>query len=244
MHDIADLRVLLIDDDAGVRARVRDGLVAHGMTVDEAADGEQGLVSAFLHPPDLVILDLMLPGMTGLAVLECLRAHRDVPVIALSGLSDEADRVRCLELGADDYIVKPFSPRELLARIGSVLRRTHCATLPDSPQALDFGPLVIDLGRRQVLVDGEPVELTRREFDLLAFLASAPHQAFTRAQLLDQVWASSPDWQNDATVTEHIHRLRQRLHLDQRPTGPHIVTVRGIGYRFEPGARSGSRHAG
>lgn len=237
MRQLADLRVLVIDDHEAVRAQVRHRLSAEGIIVEEAADGERGLEAALHHPPDLVVLDLVLPGMSGLAVLECLRAQSDIPVILLSALSDESDRVSGLERGADDYIVKPFSSRELLARIRSVLRRTDGAS-DIAAAARVFDRLVIDVGRREVLVDEEPVELTRREFDLLAFLAAAPRQTFSRTQLLEHVWGSSSDWQNEATVTEHVHRLRHRLGFDEQGRGAHIRTVRGVGYAFEPGVRS------
>lgn len=234
----SDLRVLVIDDDDAVRAQVCNRLAAEGMTVEGAPDGECGLQAARHHPPDLVVLDLVLPGMSGLQVLDRLRADRDVPVILLSALSDEADRVLGLEQGADDYIVKPFSSRELLARIRSVLRRAGAGD--EAPETLAFEPLVIDLDRRDVIVDGDPIELTRREFDLLAFLAGSPRRAFSRTQLLEHVWGSSPEWQNEATVTEHVHRLRTRLGLDEHAGGPAIRTKRGVGYAFEPGVRSAS----
>lgn len=239
--DQPDLRVLVIDDDDGVRAQVCNRLAADGITVEQAADGARGLEMALLRPPHLVVLDLVLPGMSGLAVLDCLRSHRDIPVILLSGLGDESDRVSGLERGADDYIVKPFSGRELLARIHSVLRRT--AGPVGSPQQLVFDGLVVDLTRREVLVDGLPVELTRREFDLLAFLAGAPRQAFTRTQLLERVWGSSAEWQTEATITEHVHRLRSRLGFAGRVDGPTIRTMRGVGYVFEPGGRAAGHQA-
>lgn len=231
-----DLRVLVIDDDDGVRAQVRKRLEADGIAVEQATDGERGLEMALMRPPHLVVLDLVLPGMSGLAVLDCLRSHRDIPVILLSGLGDEADRVSGLERGADDYIVKPFSGRELLARIRSVLRRVGAPSA--AAEQLVFDGLVIDVTRREVLVDDLPVELTRREFDLLAFLAGAPRQTFTRTQLLEHVWGSSAEWQTEATITEHVHRVRNRLGLAERSHGPTIRTMRGVGYAFEPGGRT------
>lgn len=234
----AGLRVLVIDDDDAVRSQVCNRLAVEGLTVEAAPDGERGLQAARHHPPHLVVLDLVLPGMSGLQVLERLRMDRDVPVILLSALSDEADRVLGLEQGADDYVVKPFSSRELLARIHSVLRRAGAGD--EAAATLAFDPLVIDLDHRDVVVDGDPVELTRREFDLLAFLARSPRRAFSRGQLLEQVWGSSGEWQTEATVTEHVYRLRNRLGLDERTGGPVIRTKRGVGYAFEPGARSAS----
>ncbi len=198
----------------------------------EAGDGATALERFRHHRPQLVVLDLVLPDTTGLVLLAELRSASDVPVILLSGLGEEADRVTGLELGADDYMVKPFSPRELLARIRSVMRR-YQATGSSSTPDLHFGELRIARGARTVHLGAEAVELTRLEFDLLAFLASAPRQAFSRAQLLAQVWGSDSDWQDESTVTEHIHRLRHRV--ERSPSRPvHILTVRGVGYRFEP----------
>jgi DNA-binding response OmpR family regulator len=231
--------VLVIDDDEAVRERVRLRLAVEGFVVDEAADGERGLELAQQHPPHLVVLDLVLPGLSGLEVLQRLREVSNVPVVLLSALSEEGDRVSGLELGADDYVVKPFSARELLARIRSVLRRADGAG-HDDPAALVFGPLVVDLAHREVLLEDDPVALTRREFDLLAFLVAAPRQTFSRAQLLEQVWTSSAEWQNEATVTEHIHRLRQHLRLGEDGAGPCIRTMRGVGYSFEPNPRRGA----
>jgi len=163
-------------------------------------------------------------------VLRRVRSHDAVPVIVLTGLGEETDRVVGLELGADDYMVKPFSTRELVARVRSVLRRTNQAPATDR---LEFDGLTVDLSSRDVLVRGVPVELRRLEFDLLAFLASSPRQVFAREQLLDYVWHSAPDWQGAATVSEHVHRLRAKIEDD--PSRPRrIVTVRGVGYRFEP----------
>jgi DNA-binding response OmpR family regulator len=177
-----------------------------------------------------VVLDLMLPSMDGLTVLRRIRGMATTPVILLTALGDEADRVLGLELGADDYVVKPFSPRELTARVASVLRRAGPATSAASRQ---FDGLQIDEVAREVPRDGRLVELTRREFDLLACLTRSPRRVFTRGQLLEQVWDSSPEWQDPATVTVHVGHLRQKIEDD--PARPRrIVTVRGVGYRFEP----------
>jgi DNA-binding response OmpR family regulator len=163
-------------------------------------------------------------------VLRRVREDNAVPVIVLSGMSDEADRIVGLELGADDYVVKPFSPRELVARVRSVLRRTRGTA---SAGKVEFDDLLIDLTTREVWARGEMVELRRREFDLLAHLASSPRQVFTRDQLLLGVWEVEPEWQGAATVSEHVHRLRAKIEVD--PAHPtRIVTVRGVGYRFEP----------
>jgi DNA-binding response OmpR family regulator len=224
--------MFLVEDDPDVRAVIQRRFALESIQVIEFVDGESALAAFPADRPDLVVLDLLLPGMSGLTVLRELHRTTDVPVILLSGLDDEADRVSGLELGADDYVVKPFSPRELLARVRSVMRRYQRRREPESSK-LVFDRLEIDLLAREVLVDGETVELTRREFDLLAFLAASPRQTFTRVQLLEHVWSSRAEWQDEATVTEHVHRLRQRL--ERGPGSPErISTVRGVGYRFEP----------
>lgn len=233
--------VLVVDDDSRVRTVVTWQLEAEGYRVREAADGNTAWQQIHDHRPDLVVLDLSLPGLAGLELLRRLRHSGDrTPVVVLSGRSGEGDRITGLDLGADDYVVKPFSPGELAARIRSVLRRTGGAGTgragepgPDGGAGRDgradaAGGLRIDPATREVVLDGQPVPLTAREFDLLAFLAGRPRQVFTRAQLLEQVWASSSGWLGEATVTEHVHRLRHKL-------GAHyLTTVRGVGYRFEP----------
>lgn len=178
--------------------------------------------------PDLVILDIMFPGASGLDLLTELRRASSVPVILLTARADEADRVLGLELGADDYVVKPFSPRELVARVRSVLRRTRAE--PETT-VMDFGELIIDAAARIVTVDGHDADLTAREFDLLTFMASHPDQVFTRSQLLEHVWDSSPEWQDPATVTVHVRRVRQKIEED--PSAPRwLQTAWGVGYRF------------
>jgi DNA-binding response OmpR family regulator len=223
-------RVLVVDDEPMVREVVASYLQRDGYRVELAADGRSALDAARQRRPSLVVLDLMLPDLPGLEVLAALRRTSDVPVILLTARGDEGDRVLGLELGADDYVVKPFSPRELAARVRSVLRRAEHRT-PGSP--LVFGELSIDPGTREVRLRGEEVPLTAKEFDLLAHLAAAPRQVFSRSQLLQDVWDSSVEWQDPATVTVHVGRLRQKLERD--PASPRwLVTVRGVGYRFEP----------
>jgi two-component system alkaline phosphatase synthesis response regulator PhoP len=224
--------ILVVDDDVELRSAVRIALEREGFAVDEAGDGDIALAKIATLSPELVVLDLRLPSVGGLEVLRTVSAGsgRTPPVIALTGLGDEADRIVGLELGADDYIVKPFSLRELVARVRSVLRRST-ATAPSS--VLEFGDLRVDIASREVSLRGEPVNLRRREFDLLAFLCASPRRVLTRDQLLLNVWHSAPEWQTPATVSEHVHRLRSRIEDD--PTRPRrIVTVRGVGYRFEP----------
>ncbi|TQS41196.1 response regulator transcription factor [Cryptosporangium phraense] len=219
------MRMLVVDDDSRVRTVVSWQLESEGYDVHVAADGNTAWQTIVDQRPDLVVLDLSLPGLAGLDLLRRLREGGDpTPVVVLSGRSGEGDRILGLDLGADDYLVKPFSPGELAARVRSVLRRTNGVA---QPPAVRSG-LRIDLACREVELDGEPVPLTAREFDLLAFLAGHPRHVFTRAQLLEQVWASSTGWQSEATVTEHVHRLRHKL------GHRFLVTVRGVGYRLEP----------
>ncbi len=223
-------RVLVVDDEPMVREVVSRYLEQDGFRVDTAADGGEALGKLRSRLPDLVVLDVMLPTVGGLDVLTEVRKETDVPVILLTARSDETDRVLGLELGADDYVVKPFSPRELTARVRSVLRR---AAPRQQEERLEFEDLVIDLAAREVTAHARSVDLTAKEFDLLAFLAASPRQVFSRAQLLDHVWESSPEWQDPATVTVHVRRIRQKIEAD--PQHPRwIVTVWGVGYRFEP----------
>ena len=227
------LRVLVVDDDHRVRTVVSWQLEADGFAVTEAGDGATALTQIRRDRPDLVVLDLSLPGIGGLDVLRRVRGMEEatarLPVIVLSGRSGETDRIIGLDLGADDYLVKPFSPGELAARVRSVLRRSGTGTVPVGPAA----GLVVDESSRDVTFDGHLIELTAKEFALLAFLARHPRQVFTRAQLLHHVWGSSKGWQGEATVTEHVHRLRQKLGSfgDGRPI---VQTVRGVGYRIRP----------
>jgi DNA-binding response OmpR family regulator len=222
-------RVLVVDDDDVICGLVRDGLEREGFEVHDVADGASALAVLEEQPASLVILDVNLPARGGFEVLSAIRAESRVPVILLTGRVDEIDRVLGLELGADDYVMKPFSPRELAARVRAVLRRS--ATDPDLP--LVFGDLAIDPGARQVKLRGEVVDLTAREFDLLLFLARSPHRVFSHGELLEQVWHSTSDWQDPATVTEHIRRVRAKIEVDrERPRW--IRTVRAAGYAFEP----------
>ncbi len=224
--------VLVVDDEPMVREVIASYLQRDGWKVAEAPDGATALRMLDSTRPDLVVLDLMLPEVDGLSVLARLRTTTDVPVIVVTARDSEADRVLGLDLGADDYLVKPFSPRELVARVRSVLRRSRPAN-PTAPSRIVHGGLVIDGQSREVELDGELVSLTAREFDLLAFLAAAPRQVFSRADLLEQVWDSSPAYQDPSTVTVHIRRLRHKIEAD--PEQPrHLVNVWGVGYRFDP----------
>jgi DNA-binding response OmpR family regulator len=222
-------RVLVVDDEPMVRDVLARYLSQDGFEVIEAADGRAALERAAERPPDLVVLDLMLPEIDGYEVLRHLRASAPTPVIMLTARGEETDRIVGLELGADDYITKPFSPREVVARVRAVLRRAEEAHSGDG--VLEFDDLTIDRGRREVMVRSELVATTRKEFDLLAFLASSPGTTFTRLQLLEEVWDSA--WDGDSsTVTVHIRRLREKVEID--PSAPQrIITVWGVGYRFD-----------
>jgi DNA-binding response OmpR family regulator len=231
ISDFQGCSVLVVDDEPMVREVVAAYLTRDGFSVTVAGDGTAALDYMEAQPADLIVLDVMLPETDGLSVLNAVRQQGDIPVILLTARGEEADRVLGLELGADDYLVKPFSPRELAARVRTVLKRTMVA--PRLGDRLDFQGISVDPAQRQVIVAGDPVELTPKEFDLLLFLAASPRQVFSRAQILDHVWDSNSDWQDPSTVTVHIRRLRQKIESD--PQSPQrIVTVWGVGYRFDP----------
>ena len=224
-------RVLVVDDDPTVSDVVRRYLEQDGHLVRLAADGAEALAAAAELPPDLAVLDLMMPGIDGLEVCRRLRSRLpDLPVVMLTALGEEADRVLGLEVGADDYVIKPFSPRELVLRIRSVLRRAAPAAEPEQAVLRDGG-LWADSGRRVAHLHGDQLPLTVREFDLLAFLMRHPARAWSRAELLDKVWG----WQfgDQSTVTVHVRRLREKI--EQDPANPRrIRTVWGVGYSYEP----------
>lgn len=226
-------RVLIVDDDANVSEVVGRYLEREGCEVEALADGRAALDHALAKPPDLVVLDLMLPGMEGLEVCRRLRALAPVPVIMLTARGDEADRIIGLELGADDYVAKPFSPRELTARVKAVLRRARgplAGALPAGPTELADGNLVVDVTARQARLDGEVVALTSRELELLVFLMRHPRRAFRREELLQEVWGYSLG--DTSTVTVHVRRLREKI--ESNPAEPRrIRTVWGVGYRWE-----------
>jgi DNA-binding response OmpR family regulator len=225
-------RVLVVDDEPTVREVVQRYLERDGYQVEAAADGTGALDALAARPFDLVVLDLMLPGVDGLEICRTIRAAGPTAVIMLTAKGDEADRIVGLELGADDYVVKPFSPRELVARVRSVLRRTRTSGEQPVPAASRAGDVTVDPSTREAWVAGRPVELTVREFDLLAFLVRHPRQVFTRAQLLARVWDYT--WFGEtSTVTVHVRRLREKLEED--PSNPlRVQTVYGVGYRFVP----------
>jgi DNA-binding response OmpR family regulator len=224
-------RVLVVDDETMVREVLARYLEKDGFDVAVAEDGERALEEFSRTRPDLVLLDLMLPRVDGLEVLRRMRERAPAPVIVLTAKGEETDRVVGLELGADDYVTKPFSPREVVARVRAVLRRAAPASsTPETP--IVAGALEIDATRRELRRDGAVVPLTRKEFDLLTLLASHPGRAFSRAELLESVWDFA--WAGDtSTVTVHVRRLREKIEAD--PSAPrHLVTVWGVGYRFDP----------
>jgi DNA-binding response OmpR family regulator len=224
--------VLVVDDEDIVREVVCTYLEREGYTTCQASAGRSAMELIDSDRPDLIILDVMLPEIDGFSILSELRKHADIPVILLTARTEETDRVLGLELGADDYVVKPFSPRELAARVRTILRRTARAEKPIPDTTVSYDGLEIDGRSREVRVDGEPIDLTAKEFDLLAFLAGSPRQVFSRGQLLEHVWDSSTDWQDASTVTVHIRRIRRKIERD--PNEPRwISTVWGVGYRFE-----------
>jgi DNA-binding response OmpR family regulator len=252
----AATRVLVVEDDPTVSEVVARYLTREGYAVEEVADGTHAVERALHSLPDLVVVDLMIPGLDGLEVCRRLRLAAPIPVIMLTAKSDEADRIAGLELGADDYVSKPFSPRELMARIRSVLRRARgdpwpqpaavpsagpvsagpapdgTASTGSSPSGavLTAGRISVDLGAHETLLAGRLVALTAKEFDLLVFLMRHPRQAFSREELLEQVWGYT--YGDTSTVTVHIRRLREKIEAD--PADPrHVVTVWSVGYRFE-----------
>jgi DNA-binding response OmpR family regulator len=226
-------RILVVEDDPTVSEVVTRYLVREGYEVESVADGLRAVERAKASPPDLMVLDLMLPGLDGLEVFRRLRSFAPIPVIMLTARGGEDDRVLGLELGADDYMAKPFSPRELTARVKSVLRRAegHVQdTSTQAPRLLTAGDLTVDVAAREVKLGRRPITLTVREFDLLAYLMAHPHQVFRREDLLEQVWGYT--FGDTSTVTVHVRRLREKVEDD--PSAPQrIQTVWGVGYRFE-----------
>ena len=222
--------VLVVDDEPVVREVVVRYLQREGYATLEAGDGDDARRLIETQDPGLVVLDVMLPGTDGLELCRWIRGRSSLPVILLTARGEEADRIVGLELGADDYVTKPFSPRELVARIRTVLRRSNAE--PQGADRLEFGDLVLDGSSRQLHRGASPVVLTGREFDLLWFLASHPKHAFSRDQLMDRVWGYHAAV-DTGTVTVHVRRLREKIESDpSRPT--HLRTVWGIGYRFDP----------
>ncbi|MEZ4582723.1 MAG: response regulator transcription factor [Caldilineaceae bacterium] len=221
-----------VDDEPSIVEIVTLYLQRAGYTVRSAADGHAALRELTAARPDLVVLDLMLPGVDGLEITRRLRAEGETPIIMLTSRSEETDRIVGLEMGADDYVVKPFSPQELVSRVRAVLRRTGNAAQTERAEVLRFGPVQIDPSTRLVTIDGAEIVLTAKEFDLLWMLAGHPRQVFSRTQLLDRVWGET-EYLDPSTVTVHVRRLREKIEPD--PSDPaYIQTVWGVGYKFEP----------
>jgi DNA-binding response OmpR family regulator len=222
--------VLVVDDEAAILELVRFTLERDGYRLLVAADGWEALEVARREHPDLVILDVMLPGLTGLELCRALRAEMDLAVIMLTARKEESDRVAGLELGADDYVTKPFSPRELAARVKAVLRRSSRREDPGATPGPVRDGLLLDAERRRVWLDGEEIELTYTEFELLKTLSGTPGRVFSREDLLMRVWGT--DFLGDSrTVDVHIRHVREKLHEDTA-RARFIETVRGVGYRF------------
>lgn len=224
-------KILVVDDEPNIREVVGLYLRQDGHAVVVAADGEEALRLYRQARPDLVVLDLMLPGLSGLEVCRRIQGERRVPLIMLTAKGEEEDRIVGLGVGADDYVVKPFSPRELVARVAAVLRRVNEASAgPANGEVLSFGELQINPNTRIVTVQGDPVTLTAREFDLLHHMASSPGRVFTRDRLMESVWGYTFAAET-STVTVHVRRLREKVEAD--PAHPcRLLTVWGVGYRF------------
>jgi DNA-binding response OmpR family regulator len=222
--------ILVVDDEPKIVRLARDYLEKNGFRVITAADGPSALAMARREHPDLVVLDLLLPGMDGREVCRVLRRESDVPIIMLTALSEESDQVAGLEIGADDYIVKPFSPRALVARVRALLRRTQ--GIVQTPVVIRVGGLEVDVARHSVTLDGKSLQLTPSEFDLLAVLARHPGQTLTRQQLMDDLYGGAASGV-DRSVDSHIKNLRRKL--ESASDVLYIETVYGIGYRFVEG---------
>jgi DNA-binding response OmpR family regulator len=222
-------RILVVDDEEPIRSLIASYLRREGFQVDGVATGEEAVSAVRARPPDLVVLDVRLPGIDGFEALRRIRRSSDTYVIMLTARTDETDKIVGLEVGADDYLTKPFSPRELIARVRAVLRRGR-AVVAGEAEVLRFAGLTVDLSRHEVLVDGRPVDLTALEFDLLSALASVPGRVFTRRQLIERVWG----WDffgEERIVDVHIRNLRRALH-DPADEPRFIRTVRGVGYKL------------
>ena len=230
---MSELSILVVEDEPSIAEVVGLYLQRAGYKVQTAADGKIAMSMLEKGIPDLVVLDLMLPEIDGLSLTRWLRDRSDVPIIMLTARREEIDRIAGLEMGADDYVVKPFSPQELVSRVRAVLRRMKREQAPsESERPLSFGELVINALSRTVTVSGRDIPLTAKEFDMLYLLAQHPKQVYTREQLLDRVWGGA-EYIDPGTVTVHIRRVREKIESD--PSNPsRLLTVWGVGYKFEP----------
>ena len=225
-------KIYVIEDEPSIAEVVSLYLRRAGYNVSLAQDGNQAVSMLEQQLPDLVVLDLMLPNVDGLEITRWLRDRSDVPIIMLTARREEADRIAGLEMGADDYVVKPFSPQELVSRVRAVLRRTRASTEDSQEKPLEFNDLHINPLTRIVSVGDQELNLTVKEFDMLWLLANHPRHVYTRDQLLDRIWGGS-EYIDPGTVTVHIRRLREKI--ERNPSEPdHIQTVWGVGYKFEP----------
>lgn len=226
-------RILVVEDEPSIAEVVGLYLSRAGFLVQTAKDGRQAMSMLEKKIPDLVVMDLMLPGIDGLSLTRWLRDHSNVPIIMVTARREEIDRIAGLEMGADDYVVKPFSPQELVSRVRAVLRRTgRDQAGAESERILSFDTITINLLTRIVMVKESQIELTAKEFDMLYHLARHPKQVFTRDQLLEHVWGGA-EYIDPGTVTVHVRRLREKIESD--PSSPkHLLTVWGVGYKFEP----------
>ncbi|MBC8507573.1 MAG: response regulator transcription factor [Anaerolineales bacterium] len=222
--------ILVVDDEDTIREVVRRYLEREGFSVQEAADGYEALDAIQEAPPDLIVLDLMLPGIDGLTITQHIHQDRQIPIIMLTAKGEANDRIRGLDLGADDYITKPFSPQEVVSRVRAVLRRVNGISPNQQKETLEFDRLCIDPSGRTVKVDGHSITLTAKEFDLLWYFAQNPGQVFSRTQLLGSVWGDEL-YTDPSTVTVHIRRLREKI--EEKPGQPALLlTVWGVGYKF------------
>ncbi len=222
--------ILVVDDEDTIREVVSRYLEREGFVVREAADGYEALDAIQENPPDLIVLDLMLPGIDGLTITQHIRQDRQIPIIMLTAKGEANDRIRGLDLGADDYITKPFSPQEVVSRVRAVLRRVNGTTASATLGPLEFERLSIDPVSRTVKVEDQSISLTAKEFDLLWYFAQHPEQVFSRTQLLANVWGDEL-YTDPSTVTVHIRRLREKIEADSGKPA-HILTVWGVGYKF------------
>ena len=229
---MGDAEILVVEDEPSISEVVSLYLRRAGYQVQSVRDGQTALDVLADQSPDLVILDLMLPKVDGLTITRWLRDRSDIPIIMLTARREEADRIAGLEMGADDYVVKPFSPQELVSRVRAVLRRTKQVPETASESILKFNDLSIDPQTRLVFLNSQEIVLTAKEFDMLLHMAKHPRQVFSRNQLLERIWGLS-DFIDPSTVTVHVRRLREKIEIN--PSDPrHIITVWGVGYKFEP----------